>query len=399
MPSAGAEPRHPAARPIYLDHQATTPVDSHVIEVMLPYFGSKFGNAASRSHSFGWEAEEAVEQARRQVAALAGATPRDVVFTSGATESNNLALKGLIEAQRPGRNHIVTLATEHKAVLDTVKRLERAGTRVTVLAPRKDGLLEADDLRRAITPETAVVSIMYANNEIGVIQPIGEIASICRERGVLFHCDAAQAFGKVTVDVSAAGIDLLSVSAHKIYGPKGVGALIARGRKSRLKLSPQMDGGGHEFGIRSGTLNVPAIVGFGAACEVCAGEMEGEGIRLRQLRDRLKSRLETGLDGVFVNGSMQHRLPGNLNVGFAGVDSESLLCNLPELALSTGSACSSAMVEPSYVLKALGVTDELAHSSLRFGLGRSNTEDEIDYAAQRLIEEVSKLRKLATSAL
>jgi len=381
--------------PIYLDYHATTPVDPRVIEAMLPFFGTKFGNAASRSHSFGWEAEKAVDRAREQVAQLAGATPRQVVFTSGATESNNLALKGLVEADRPKGNRVVTMATEHKAVLDPIRRLERWGTHATVLLPRLDGLLELDDLRRAITADTIVVSIMYANNEIGVIQPVREIASICRERGVFFHCDAAQAFGKVPIDVAAAGIDLMSVSAHKMYGPKGVGALIALRPASKLHLSPQMDGGGHEFGMRSGTLNVPAIVGFGEACAIRASEMEDEGARLGRLRDRLKTRLEIGLNQVFVNGSMEHRLPGNLNVSFAGVDSESLLCNLPDLALSTGSACSSATVEPSYVLKSLGVSDELAHSSLRFGLGRYNTVDEIDYAANRVIEAASKLRELS----
>jgi cysteine desulfurase len=287
------------------------------------------------------------------------------------------------------------MATEHKAVLDPIRRLERWGTHATVLLPRRDGLLELDDLRRAITADTIVVSIMYANNEIGVIQPVREIASICRERGVFFHCDAAQAFGKVPIDVAAAGIDLMSVSAHKMYGPKGVGALIALRPASKLHLSPQMDGGGHEFGMRSGTLNVPAIVGFGEACAIRASEMEDEGARLGRLRDRLKTRLEIGLTQVFVNGSMDHRLPGNLNVSFAGVDSESLLCSLPDLALSTGSACSSATVEPSYVLKSLGVSDELALSSLRFGLGRYNTEDEIDYAASRVIEAVSELRELS----
>jgi cysteine desulfurase len=387
-----------AARAIYLDYHATTPADPRVIEAMLPFFGSKFGNAASRSHRFGWEAEQAVDRARQQVARLAGTAPHEVVFTGGATESNNLALKGLIETHRPTRNHIVTMATEHKAVLDTVKHLERSGTRTTVLPPRRDGLLDLDSLRRAIAPETVVVSVMYANNEIGVIQPVREIAAICREHGVLFHCDAAQAFGKIPIDIAACGIDLMSVSAHKMYGPKGVGALISARRWSKLNLSPQMDGGGHEFGMRSGTLNVPAIVGFGEACAICASEMEDEGTRLGRLRDRLKARLESGLDGVFVNGSIEHRLPGNLNVSFAGVDSEALLCSLPELALSTGSACSSASVEPSYVLKSLGVSEELAHSSLRFGLGRFNTEEEIDYAAQRVIEAVCRLRELSPVA-
>jgi cysteine desulfurase len=383
-----------AARRVYLDYHATTPADPRVIEAMLPYLGAKFGNAASRSHSFGWEAEKAVDRARQQVAALAGAKPREVVFTSGATESNNLALKGAMEAQPSGRNHIVTVATEHKSVLDPVSHLSRAGTRVTILRPRADGLLDLDELSAAIAPETALVSVMYANNEIGVIQPVREIAAICRKRGVIFHCDAAQAFGKIPMERDAAEIDLISVSAHKMYGPKGIGALIVR-RRPGFRIAAQMDGGGHEFGMRSGTLNVPAIVGLGEACAICAEVMEEEAERVRRLRDRLMERLEAGLGPIVINGSMERRLAGNLNVAFPGVDSDSLLLSLPDVAFSTGSACSSATVEPSHVLKALGSGDELARSSVRFGLGRYTTEEEIDYAAERVVQAVCNLRELS----
>jgi cysteine desulfurase len=376
--------------PIYLDHHATTPVDPRVLAAMLPFFGPKFGNAASRSHRFGWEAEQAVEFARKRVAALAGATPREIVFTSGATESNNLAIKGVAEAYRTAGNHIVTMATEHRAVLDPVRHLERLGCSATVLVPRPDGRIDLDRLRAAIRPETLLVSVMYANNETGVIQPIGEIAAICRENGVLFHCDAAQAFGKIPIDVNAGQIDLMSLSAHKIYGPKGVGALYVRRRK--VQLAAQMDGGGHEAGLRSGTLNVPGIVGFGEACALCSAEMEPESVRLAVLRDSLLKQLERGLEAVTVNGSREHRLPGNLNVSFAGVNAENLLMNLPEVALSTGSACSSAVAEPSHVLRALGIGEDLARSSVRFGLGRSNTAEEIDFVAQRVIESVKRLR-------
>jgi len=382
-------------KPVYLDHHATTPVDPRVLEVMLPFFGAKFGNAASRSHSFGWEAEKAVDRARKQVAELAGAAPREIVFTSGATESDNLALKGALEAYRSKGAHIVTVATEHKAVLDTVRRLERLGCRATVLAPGPDGLLDPGRLRGAIVADTVVVSVMYANNEIGVLQPVREIGAICREMGVLFHCDAAQAFGKTPVDVEADHIDLMSLSAHKMYGPKGIGALYVRRRGGRVALAPQVDGGGHEFGMRSGTLNVPAVVGFGEACAICGREMAEEGARLRTLRDRLRGRLEAGLDGVTVNGSMERRLDSNLNMSFASVDADSLLMSLPEVALSTGSACTSATAAPSHVLRALGVSEAVARSSVRFGLGRFNTEEEVDYAAGRVIEAVRRLRELA----
>jgi len=384
-------------KPIYLDYHATTPVDPRVLEAMLPYFGEKFGNAASRSHVFGWEAEKAVERARRQVATLAGAAPREVVFTSGATESNNLAIKGALEAYQAYGDHIVTMATEHRAVLDVITHLECGGMHVaTVLAPRPDGLVDLDRLREAIRPDTVLVSVMAANNEIGVIQPVEEIGAICRERDVIFHCDAAQAFGKIPVSAEAA--ELISVSAHKMCGPKGVGALIVRRRAPRVRLAAQMDGGGHEFGMRSGTLNVPAIVGFGEACAICSAEMESESARVGRLRDRLKAALEAGLDGVFVNGSMEHRLPGNLNVSFAGVDSDALLMSLRDLALSSGSACTSARVEPSHVLRALGADEGRIHSALRFGLGRFHTEEEIDYAAGLVVEAVSKLRAASNTA-
>ncbi|MGA3016239.1 MAG: IscS subfamily cysteine desulfurase [Bryobacteraceae bacterium] len=380
--------------PVYLDHHATTPVDPRVLNAMLPFFGLNFGNAASRAHSFGWAAEKAVEHARKRVAHLAGAQPREMVFTSGATESNNLAIKGAAEAN-PARSHFITVATEHRAVLDPLRHLERQGARVTVLAPRPDGLLDLDQLRAAILPETLLASVMYANNEIGVLQPVAEIGAICRERGVLFHCDAAQAFGKVPIDVNALKIDLMSASAHKLYGPKGVGFLYVRRSAPRFQLTAQMDGGGHENGLRSGTLNVPAIVGFGEACAVCAREMPEEAARLALWRDRLLDRLTAALDGVTVNGSMAHRLAGNLNLSFAGVDAESLLMALPDVALSTGSACTSGTQEPSHVLRALGVSDELARSSIRIGLGRTNTEQELDHAAHRIIESVKKLRTLS----
>jgi cysteine desulfurase len=379
-------------KPVYLDHHATTPVDPRVLEAMLPFFGPKFGNAASRSHAFGWEAEKAVELARQRVAALAGAEPREIVFTSGATESVNLALKGVFESHRADGIRMVAMSTEHRAVLDTARRLERRGCRLTWLPPERDGLLDLDRLREALAPDTALVSVMHANNEIGVIQPVREIAALCHEKGVLFHCDAAQSFGKIPVAAADYGIGLMSLSAHKIYGPKGVGALYVRRRNPRVELTAQIDGGGHEWGMRSGTLNVPGIVGFGEACAICSREMAGEAARLGKLRDRLWARLQAGLDEVFVNGSTEHRLPGNLNVSFAGVSADALLMSLPDLALSTGSACSSASPEPSHVLRALGVSAELSRGSVRFGLGRFNTGDEADYAAERVTEAVRRLR-------
>ncbi len=383
--------------PVYLDHHATTPVDPRVLEAMLPYFGPRFGNAASRTHVFGWEAEKAVERARTRIAAIAGAKSGEIVFTSGATESNNLALKGVAEALSGKGRHLVTMATEHKAVLDSAKHLERQGWRVTLLPPRPDGLLDLDQLREAIQADTVLVSVMYANNEIGVVQPVREIGAICRGRGVLFHCDAVQAFGKLPIDVVEDHIDLMSISAHKMYGPKGVGALYVRRSKPRVPLAAQIDGGGHEFGMRSGTLNVPALVGFGEACEISVAEMPAEATRVAALRDRLKTLLEAGLDQVSVNGSLEHRLPGNLNMSFAGVDGEALVLTLPDVAISTGSACSSASVEPSHVLRALGI-GELARSSLRFGIGRFNTEAEIDYAAARVLESVRRLRALSPAS-
>jgi cysteine desulfurase len=384
----------PVKKPVYLDYHATTPVDPRVLERMLPYFGERFGNAASRSHSYGWEAEKAVDLARRRIAALAGAAPREIVFTSGATESNNLALKGAMERYAARGNHLVTMATEHKAVLDPARRLERQGCRLTVLAPEPDGLLDLGKLRAAIDPATVLVSVMHANNEIGVIQPVREIGAICRERGVLFHCDAAQSFGKIPVDVERDNIDLLSVSAHKLYGPKGVGALYVRRRDRRVELAAQMDGGGHEAAMRSGTLNVPAIVGFGEACAIAAEEMAEEGARLAALRDRLRDRLLAELPGVWVNGAIQPRLPGNLNVSIEGVEGDALLLAMPDLALSTGSACSSATVEPSHVLRALGGGEARARGALRFGLGRWTTEEEVDYAVGRIVETAGRLRAL-----
>ncbi|MGD0497848.1 MAG: aminotransferase class V-fold PLP-dependent enzyme [Bryobacteraceae bacterium] len=378
--------------PVYLDNHSTTPLDPRVLEAMLPYFGASFGNAASRSHSFGWEAEKAVERARKRVAELAEAAPRGIVFTSGATESDNLAIKGAVEASRAQRKHVVTMATEHRAVLDAVKRLEASGVETTLLPPEPDGLLDLDRLRDAIRPETVLVSVMHANNEIGVIQPVREIGAICREKNALFHCDAAQSFGKIPIDVDADGIDLLSLSAHKMYGPKGVGALYVR--RGRVRLEAQMDGGGHEFGMRSGTLNVPGIVGFGEACVLCGREMAEEAARVGALRDRLRAKLEAALEGARVNGTMRHRLPGNLNMAFPGVSADALLMSLTDVALSTGSACSSAEAGPSHVLKALGLPEDVVRSSVRFGLGRFNTEEEVGYAAGRVVEAVRKLSSL-----
>jgi cysteine desulfurase len=381
--------------PIYMDNHATTRVDPRVFEVMQPYFMDVFGNEASRNHSFGWEAEEAVEKSRKQVANLIGATAKEIIFTSGATESNNLALKGIAETYAGRGDHIITQVTEHKAVLDTCKRLEKQGVRVTYLPVKRDGLIDLDQLRDAITEKTLLISIMYANNEIGVVQPMEEIGTIAKEKGVLFHSDAAQAVGKIPIDVNAAGIDVLSLSAHKLYGPKGVGALYVRRRNPRIQITAQMDGGGHERGMRSGTLNVPGIVGLGAACELAKREMPEESRRLSFLRDKLKDKLLRELDEVYINGSMEHRLPHNLNVTFAYVEGESLLMGINDIAVSSGSACTSATVEPSYVLKALGAAGELAHSSIRFGIGRFNTEEEIDYVGDRVVDVVTKLRELS----
>ena len=381
--------------PVYMDNHATTPVDPRVLDAMMPYFTEKFGNAASRNHSFGWAGEEGVENARAQVAKLINASPKEIIFTSGATESNNLAIKGVAEMYREKGNHIITQVTEHKAVLDTCKRLEKYGYEVTYLPVEKDGRINLDDLRRAITPKTILISIMYANNEIGVIQPIEEIGKIAKEMGVFFHVDGVQAAGKVPIDVQRDGIDLLSISAHKLYGPKGVGALYVRRKNPRVQLSAIIDGGGHERGMRSGTLNVTGIAGLGKACEICQQEMAAETKKLSALRDRLKNALMSQLDECFINGSMEHRLPHNINISFAFVEGESLLMGINDIAVSSGSACTSATLEPSYVLKALGVGEDLAHTSIRFGLGRFNTEEEVDYVVSRVAETVNRLRELS----
>jgi cysteine desulfurase len=378
-----------------MDYHATTPVDPRVVEAMLPYFTVHFGNAASRNHPFGWEAEEAVDKARKQVADLIGANAKEIVFTSGATESDNLAIKGVAEMYREKGNHIITAVTEHKAVIDTCKRLEKQGYRVTYLPVRKDGLVDLDDLRGAITDKTILITIMTANNEIGVVQPIAEIGAIAKEKGVLFHTDAVQAVGKIPFDVNALKVDMVSISAHKMYGPKGVGALYVRRRNPRVLLAPLIDGGGHERGMRSGTLNVPGIVGLGRAAELCRLEMAEDTERLRALRDRLNEKLHAGLDEIYINGSMDHRLPHNLNISFAYVEGESLLMGINDVAVSSGSACTSASLEPSYVLKALGAGDDLAHSSIRFGLGRWTTEEEIDYVAAKMISVVTRLREMS----
>jgi cysteine desulfurase len=381
--------------PIYMDNHATSPLDPRVLEAMMPYFTTKFGNAASRNHSFGWEAEQAVEKAREQIAKLIGATAKEIIFTSGATESNNLAIKGIAEMYKERGNHIITQVTEHKAVLDTCKRLEKYGYRVTYLPVKADGLIDMEDLKRAMDEKTILVTIMSANNEIGVIQPIAEIGKLCHERGILFHTDAVQAVGKIPMDVQAMNIDVLSLSAHKLYGPKGCGALYVRRRNPRVQIAAQMDGGGHERGMRSGTLNVPGIVGLGKACEIAGEEMASETKRLTDLREKLKAKLEAALDYVHVNGSMEHRLPGNLNMSFVYVEGESLLMGINDIAVSSGSACTSATLEPSYVLKALGLGDDVAHSSIRFGLGRFNTEAEVDYVGDKVIDVVQKLRELS----
>jgi cysteine desulfurase len=381
--------------PIYLDNHATTRMDPRVLDAMLPYFTEYFGNAASRNHEFGWVAEQAVDKARKQIADLIGTTPREIIFTSGATESDNLAIKGVAEMYAEKGNHIITAATEHKAVLDTCKKLEKHGYRVTYLPLKGDGLIDLDMLRESITDKTILVTIMYANNEIGVIQPVAEIGKICRERGVLFHTDGVQAIGKVPVNVNTDNIDIMSITAHKLYGPKGVGALYVRRKNPRVQITAQMDGGGHERGMRSGTLNVPGIVGLGEACAIAQREMPEEMVRMRYLRDKLRAKLEAGLDEVYINGSMEHRLPQNLNMSFAYVEGESLLMGINDIAVSSGSACTSATLEPSYVLKALGLGDDIAHSSIRFGIGRFNTEAEIDYVADKLIDVVKKLRELS----
>ena len=380
--------------PVYLDNHATTPLDPRVLEAMMPFLTSNFGNAASNSHSFGWTAAAAVEKARRQIATAIGASAREIVFTSGATESDNLAIKGVVEAFREKGNHIITAVSEHKAVLDSCKHLGKSGCPVTYLPVGSDGRIDLDQLKDAFTDRTILVSIMAANNETGVLQPVEEIGKLCRERGVLFHSDAVQALGKVPLNVVDAKIDLASLTAHKLYGPKGCGALYVR-HDADVRLVPMIDGGGHESGLRSGTLNVPGIVGFGKACEIAQQEMAEESCRVAGLRNRLRDRLLAELDQLVINGSMEHRLPGNLNMSFLNVEGETLLTGLHDVALSSGSACSSGRTEASYVLKALGMTDEAAGSAIRFGIGRFNTEAEVDYVAGRVIELVKSLREVS----
>lgn len=382
----------PPRRPIYLDHQATTPVDDRVFEAMQPYFRDDFGNAASKSHVFGWRAEAAVEEARERVAAAIGARPREILFTSGATESNNLAILGAARVRRPGRTGVVTLVTEHHAVLDPVRQLEREGATVHRIPVSPDGQADLEALRAVIAGDTAVVSVMAANNEIGVLQPLGEIAALCREHGAWFHSDAAQAVGKVPLDVDALSLDLLSISGHKIYGPKGIGALFVRVSRPRIRLEPLQYGGGHERGMRSGTLPVPLIVGLARALEIAMAEREHESRRLGALRDRLWAGLSYAIDGLRLNSDLEHGLPGNLNVSFEGVDGEKLLLALPDVAVSSGSACTSALPEPSHVLAAIGVPEALARASLRFGLGRGTSEEEVDLAVERVAAAVRELR-------
>jgi cysteine desulfurase len=380
--------------PIYMDHHSTTPVDPRVLEAMLPYFTEHFGNAASKSHAFGWRAEEAVEAAREEVARLIGATPREIVWTSGATESDNLAAKGVARFHAARGRHLVTTAIEHKAVLDPMAALTREGFEVTVLPVSGEGLVDPEAVRAALRPDTILVSVMHANNEVGTIQPIEAIGRITRERGILFHTDAVQSLGRIPFDVESANADLVSLSAHKMYGPKGVGALYVR-RRPRARLVAQIDGGGHERGHRSGTLNVPGIVGFGKAAALAREEMAAEAPRLLALRERLRKAILAGMDRVTVNGSLERRLPGNLNVSFAHVEGEALLIAMKDVAVSSGSACTSASLEPSYVLRAMGVPDELAHASIRFGLGRFNTEEEVDHAARLVVEKARRLREMS----
>ncbi|HXZ24995.1 MAG TPA: IscS subfamily cysteine desulfurase [Nitrospiria bacterium] len=381
--------------PIYMDNHSTTPVDPTVLEAMLPYFTEKFGNSASRNHAFGWEAEAAVDAARQQIAGLINADPKEIIFTSGATESDNLALRGVAEMYRDKGDHVITTVTEHRAVLDTVKRLEKMGFSVTYVPVGKDGLVDPETVKQAITPKTILISVILANNEIGTINPVSDIGKIAKERGILFHSDATQAVGKIPVDVQAAGIDLASFTAHKMYGPKGVGALYVRRKNPRVRLVPLMDGGGHERGMRSGTLPVPLIVGFGKAAEICRQMMPEESKRLTALRDRLRDGIMTQLEDTYLNGHPTQRLPNNVNISFAYVEGESLLMGLKDIALSSGSACTSATLEPSYVLKALGVGSDLAHSSIRYGLGRFNTEEEVEYVVRRTVEVVTKLREMS----
>lgn len=387
----------PVKLPIYMDNHATTPVDPRVLEAMIPYFTGDFGNAASRNHAFGWKAEEAVEYAREQVAKLIGAkSEKEIVFTSGATESDNLAIKGVAEFYKDKGNHIITSRTEHKAVLDTCKKLEKVGFNVTYLDVAQDGLIKPEQVANAITDKTILVSLMLANNEVGSVQPVTEIGQITRSKGVLFHCDAVQGVAKVEVDVEAMNIDLASISAHKMYGPKGVGALYVRRSKPRVRLVAEMDGGGHERGMRSGTLNVPGIVGFGKACELAQKEWRDDAARIFGMRQRLRQKLFAALDEIHLNGADDpRRLPGNLNVSFSFVEGEAMMMAIRDVAVSSGSACTSASLEPSYVLRAMGVEEELAHSSIRFGIGKFNTDEEIDYVAGLVIQSVAKLREMS----
>ncbi len=382
--------------PIYMDNHATTPVDQRVLDAMLPYFTQKFGNAASRNHSFGWEAEEAVDKARNQIASVINAKSKEIIFTSGATESDNLAIKGVVEFYKDKGNHIITCVTEHKAVLDSCRTLERNGkATVTYLPVDKYGMVDPDAVRAAITDKTVLITLMYANNEIGTIHPVAEIGRIAKEKGIVFHCDAVQAVGKIPVDVERDGIDLLSMSAHKIYGPKGIGAIYVRSKGPRVRITPQMDGGGHERGMRSGTLNVTGIVGLGKACELAQAEMADETRRTLDLRNKLQAGIFERLDEVYLNGHPTERLPGNLNVSFAYVEGESLLMGISDIAVSSGSACTSATLEPSYVIRALGIDEELAHSSIRFGIGRFNTEEEVGFVTDRVTKEVKRLREMS----
>lgn len=380
--------------PIYLDNNATTPMDPRVLEAMVPYFTQTFGNAASRNHSFGWEAEDAVDKAREQVAALINANPKEIIFTSGATESDNLAIKGVFEMYASKGDHIITATTEHKAILDACKHVEKSGGKVTYLNPAEDGMIDPADVEAAITDKTILISIMYGNNEIGVVQDIRKISEVAKKHNILFHSDATQAVGKIPVDVLADGIDLMSFTGHKMYGPKGVGALYVRRKNPRVKVTSQMDGGGHERGMRSGTLNVPGIVGLGKACEICSQEMEEEAKRLSAMRDRLEKELLT-IEEAYVNGNVANRLPHVANISFKFVEGEGLMMGVKDIAVSSGSACTSASLEPSYVLKSLGLDDELAHSSLRFGLGRFTTEEEVDYTINHVKEAVEKLREMS----
>lgn len=381
--------------PIYLDYAATCPVDQRVLDAMLPYFTQTYGNAASRTHAFGWAAEEAVDTARREIAQTINADPKEITFTSGATESDNLALKGVAEFQREKGNHIITVTTEHKAILDSAKYLERNGYEVTYLGVDADGLISLEELAAAITEKTILVSVMHANNETGVLQPIADIGELCHDRKVLFHTDAVQSFGKVPIDVQAMNIDLMSISGHKIYGPKGVGALYVRRRRPRVRITPQVHGGGHERGNRSGTLNVPGIVGFGAAARIARESLATEAARITELREHLRGRFEEEVPSVKLNGSLEHRVPGTLNMSFEYIEGESLLMGLKDIAVSSGSACTSASLEPSYVLRAMGLNDELAHSSLRITVGRFTTRDELDYVVDRIKDVVSRLRDMS----